>query len=174
MFVQDLSEFIVKPIMSNNVRIIGIDPGLTKTGWGVIEISGSSLKFVACGLIKPKNNNEMSDRLQVLSEGVKQVLTQYDPQCAAIEDTFVNQNPTTSLKLGMARGALILTLAQYNLKVGEYAPNKIKKSIVGQGHATKDQMGMMIKVLLPTCGEISEDEADALAIAITHAHYRQT
>ena len=153
-------------------RIIGIDPGLQKTGWGIIEASGSSLRFVDCGLIKPNPKSEMAERLQFLSEELTQVLTQYEPKTAAIEDTFVNQNPTTSLKLGMARGALMLTLAQYGLDVSEYAPNKIKKSVVGQGHAAKDQMGMMVKVLLPSCGSPSEDEADALAIAITHAHYR--
>ncbi len=155
------------------MKIIGVDPGLQKTGWGIIEVSGSSLKFVACGLIKTNPKDAMSRRLQVLSEGLQHVLIQFEPVTAAIEDTFVNQNPTTSLKLGMARGALMLSMAQKGLDVAEYAPNKIKKSVVGQGHAGKDQVGMMIKVLLPSCGELKEDEADALAIAITHAHYRQ-
>lgn len=155
------------------MKIIGIDPGLQKTGWGIIEVSGSSLKFISCGLIKPNPKEEIANRLKVLSEELHHVLSQFEPQAAAIEDTFVNQNPTTSLKLGMARGALILSLSQKGLDVAEYAPNKIKKSIVGQGHATKDQIGMMIKVLLPGCGELAEDEADALAIAVTHAHYRK-
>lgn len=155
------------------VKIIGIDPGLQKTGWGIIEVSGASLKFIACGLIKSNSKNEMAERLNTLSTELSGVLTIHEPDCAAIEDTFVNQNPTTSLKLGMARGSLILTLSQHQLSVAEYAPNKIKKSIVGQGHAAKEQMGMMIKVLLPNCGELAEDEADALAIAITHAHYRK-
>lgn len=155
------------------VKIIGIDPGLQKTGWGIIEVSGSSLKFIACGLIKSNSKNEMAERLNTLSTELSDVLMTHEPHCAAIEDTFVNQNPTTSLKLGMARGSLILTLSQHQLSVAEYAPNKIKKSIVGQGHAAKEQMGMMIKVLLPNCGELAEDEADALAIAITHAHYRK-
>ena len=155
------------------IKIIGIDPGLQKTGWGIIEVSGSSLKFIACGLIKSNSKNEMAERLNTLSTELSDVLTTHEPDCAAIEDTFINQNPTTSLKLGMARGSLILTLSQHQLSVAEYAPNKIKKSIVGQGHAAKEQMGMMIKVLLPNCGELAEDEADALAIAITHAHYRK-
>ena len=155
------------------MKIIGIDPGLQKTGWGIINVSGSSLKFVACGLIKQNAKEMMANRLKFLCEELQHILDQFEPSGAAIEDTFVNQNPTTSLKLGMARGALILSMAQKGLDVAEYAPNKIKKSVVGQGHATKDQIGMMIKVLLPSCGELKEDEADALAIAITHAHYRK-
>ncbi len=154
------------------MKIIGIDPGLQKTGWGVIESAGSSLKFVASGLIKPNPKEDMAVRLLTISEELTHILTQFEPSHAAIEETFVNRNPTTSLKLGMARGAAIVALAQYGLEVAEYAPNKIKKSIVGQGHAHKDQIGMMIRVLLPNCGELSEDEADALAIAITHAHYK--
>ena len=157
--------------MTNSVKIIGIDPGLQKTGWGIIEVQGSSHKLIDHGLIKPNPKNEMAERLRFLSEELEAVLTRFDPDRAAIEETFVNQNPTTSLKLGMARGAIILTLAKYGLSVAEYSPNKIKKSIVGQGHASKEQMQMMVKVLLPTCGDLSEDEADALAVAITHAHY---
>lgn len=157
------------PLDSN--RIIGIDPGLQKTGWAVIETYGSSLKFISCGLIKPNSKIDISDRLRVLSEELASIIKQYCPKQAAIEETFVNQNPTTSLKLGMARGALLLTMAQNNLSVSEYKPNTIKKSVVGQGHASKEQIGMMIKVLLPACGNPTEDEADAMAIAITHAHY---
>ncbi|MCB9965081.1 MAG: crossover junction endodeoxyribonuclease RuvC [Rhodospirillales bacterium] len=154
-------------------RLIGIDPGLQKTGWGIIDISGTSLRLVDSGRIKPNPNRPIAERLKFLSQELDAILLQYEPHDAAIEETFVNQNPTTSLKLGMARGAAILTLANRNLSVAEYAPNKIKKSVTGQGHATKQQIGMMVKVLLPACGELGEDEADALAIAITHAHYHK-
>lgn len=158
--------------MSVMVRVLGIDPGLQKTGWGVIESNGNALRFIACGLIKTDAKLPMAMRLATLHHGLVSVIDQYTPHEAAIEETFVNQNPASALKLGQARGVLLAIPAIKGLTVGEYAPNKIKKSIVGSGHAAKQQMGMMIRTLLPACGTISEDETDALAVAITHAHYR--
>lgn len=153
------------------MKILGIDPGLQKCGWGIIETHGSSLKFIACGLIKPKTTLVLAARLAVIHEGVADVIKQYSPDGAAVEETFVNNNASSALKLGQARGVALAVPALYGLDVAEYAANKIKKSIVGNGHAKKDQMGMMIRTLLPACGQVSEDEADALAVAITHAHY---
>lgn len=154
------------------VRILGIDPGLQKTGWGIIESEGSALRFIASGLIRTKSSESLSTRLASLHHGLVAVIDSYSPHEAAIEETFVNQNPASALKLGQARGTLLTVPALKGLSVDEYAANKVKKSIVGTGHAAKQQMGMMIKTLLPACGTISEDEADALAVAITHAHYR--
>ncbi len=114
----------------------------------------------------------MPERLSTLYHGIIGVMEDYSPQEAAIEETFVNKNPASALKLGQARGVLLMTPAIKGLSVGEYSANKVKKSVVGSGHASKEQVGMMIKTLLPACGTISEDEADALAVAITHAHYR--
>lgn len=151
--------------------ILGIDPGLQKTGWGMILSEGSSLRYMNSGLIKPEPKACMAERLAVLHEELSHIIKTLKPQSAAIEETFVNKNPASALKLGQARGVLLSVPALHGLKVGEYSANKIKKSIVGTGHADKKQMMMMIKTLLPSCGQISEDEADALAVAITHAHY---
>lgn len=154
------------------MRILGIDPGLQKTGWGIIEISGNALHYVASGLIKPNAKIAMSERLATLYHGLLGVIEEHNPAEAAIEETFVNKNPASALKLGQARGVLLMVPALKNISVDEYGANKIKKSVVGSGHAAKQQVGMMIKTLLPACGTIAEDEADALAAAITHAHYR--
>ncbi len=151
--------------------ILGIDPGLQKTGWGIIEKNGSRLSYLGSGLIKTNPASDMAYRLAHLHESLADIIKQWHPHSAAIEETFVNKNPASALKLGQARGALLTVPALYGLECAEYSANKIKKSIVGTGHAAKEQMGMMIKTLLPTCGQISEDEADALAVAITHAHY---
>ncbi len=153
------------------MKILGIDPGLQKCGWGLIHHNGSSLKFIACGLVKTNAADPMALRLARLHEGLVDVLKLHTPDAAAIEETFVNNNPASALKLGQARGVAMSVPALYGLEVAEYAANKIKKSIVGNGHASKDQMGHMIRTLLPACGQIGEDEADALAVAITHAHY---
>lgn len=154
------------------MRILGIDPGLQKTGWGIIESSGNSLVYVASGLIRPNSKAEMSVRLATLYHELINIIEQQAPAEAAIEETFVNKNPASALKLGQARGVLLMVPAIKGILVAEYGANKIKKSIVGSGHAAKQQVGMMIKTLLPACGTLSEDEADALAVAITHAHYR--
>lgn len=157
--------------------ILGIDPGLQKTGWGVIETHGSALRYVDSGLIKPDPQAPLPKRLACLHEGLADVIKACRPETAAMEETFVNKNPASALKLGQARGALLAVPALYGIETAEYSANKVKKSIVGTGHAAKGQMGMMIKTLLPAIntqkgGQISEDEADALAVAITHAHYR--
>lgn len=154
------------------IRILGVDPGLQKTGWGIIESEGSSLRFVASGLIKTNPKDLLSLRLADLHQGLCDVMKTYQPDRAAMEETFVNNNPASALKLGQARGALLCVPSLYGLAVAEYAANKVKKSIIGVGHADKKQMGAMIKILLPSCGQITEDEADALAVAITHAHHK--
>ena len=151
--------------------ILGIDPGLQTTGWGIIQARGSGLQFVACGLIKTDAGTKLPARLADLHGQMAAVIQQWQPAAAAIEETFVNNNPASALKLGQARGVLLAVPALYGLLAAEYSANKIKKSIVGTGHAAKAQMGMMVKALLPACGQISADEADALAVAITHAHY---
>ena len=152
--------------------ILGIDPGLEKTGWGVIRAEGNALRYLGSGLIKTNPADEMAARLAVLHEGIRDVIELFKPDTAAVEETFVNKNPASALKLGQARGVVMCVPALCGLDVAEYAANKVKKSVVGSGHAAKQQMGMMIRTLLPACGSISEDEADSLAVAITHAHYR--
>ncbi len=149
-------------------RIIGIDPGLTKTGWGVVETAGNSLKFVSCGTIYTKSDQDLALRLQYLHQNLLEAIKLYQPYEAAIEETFINSNPISSLKLGHARGSLILSLAISGLKVHEYSTTAIKKAVVGVGRAQKDQIGAMIKILLPKAQFTSEDEADALATAICH------
>ena len=152
--------------------ILGIDPGLQKTGWGIIRSDGAALGYISSGLIKTHAQDEMAQRLAVLHQGLADIIKTHQPDGAAIEETFVNKNPASALKLGQARGVLLAVPALYDLECAEYSANKVKKSIVGTGHAAKAQMGMMIRTLLPACGQISEDEADALAVAITHAHHR--
>ncbi len=154
------------------MRILGIDPGLQKTGWGIIESKGNTLKFISCGMIKTKPKDELYQRLATLHHGLVAIIEEWQPKESAIEETFVNKNPASALKLGQARGVLLTVPALKGLAVAEYGANKVKKSVVGNGHAAKEQVEMMIKTLLPACGTITEDEADALAVAITHAHYR--
>lgn len=156
------------------MRILGIDPGLQKTGWGIIESVGHNLRFVACGLIKTQTALPLYARLAEIDAALAQVIMQHAPDEAAIEITFVNDNPASALKLNMARGAAMTCPARLGLSVAEYAPNLIKKSLVGNGHASKDQVGAMIGMLLPTAGKMGMDEADALAIAICHAHHAGT
>ena len=153
------------------MKILGIDPGLQKTGWGIITSEGNQLSFVASGLIKTSKSKNLPDRLCEIDHGIMDVVLQFKPDTAAIEETFVNTNAASSLKLGSARGVAMVVPARQGLQVGEYPANLVKKSVVGAGKADKGQVGMMIKTLLPSCGEISEDEADALAVAICHAHH---
>lgn len=156
-------------------RIIGIDPGLVSTGWGIIESKGSTLSFVACGTIAPPTKLPLSERLAFLHHELNKVVSLHQPQAAAIEETFVTANGASTLKLGQARGALIVTLAASGLSVAEYATRLVKKAIVGTGTADKNQMGQMVGVLLPAAraslAACKHDAADALAIAITHAHH---
>ena len=158
--------------VSSGTLILGIDPGLQKTGWGVIRSVQNSLTFVASGLIRTDVKQSAAERLAFLHCSLVSVIEEWGPHEAAIEETFVNKNPASALKLGQARGVLLAVPALKGLRVEEYSANRVKKSVVGSGHAAKEQVGMMIKVLLPSCGVISEDEADALSVAITHAHYR--
>lgn len=151
--------------------ILGIDPGLRKTGWGVISSEGHALRFKGCGVIETDSSAPLAERLSFLHLELHKILDLWNPVAAAIEETFVNRNPASALKLGQARGVLLSVPALRGLPVGEYPANKIKKAIVGRGHADKNQVGMMIQTLLPACGAIGPDEADALAVAICHAHY---
>lgn len=156
------------------VRILGIDPGLRRTGWGVIDVLGNSLSFVACGTITSNEKDELAYRLVSLHKGLSEVITLHCPHEAAVEATFVNKDATATLKLGQARGIALLVPAQAGLPVGEYAPNLVKKTVVGSGHAEKQQIRLMIGVLLPKADPKTEDAADALAIAITHANHRRS
>lgn len=153
------------------MRILGIDPGLERTGWGVIESNGSRLSFLAAGVILSKSTEPMSVRLCRIDRELSQIVEHWKPDSAAIEETFVNKNAASSLKLGQARGVAIVAPARAGLDVAEYSANTVKKSVVGVGHAGKDQVGMMVKVLLPTAGQLAADAADALAVAICHAHH---
>ncbi len=157
------------------MRILGIDPGLLKTGWGIIDLKGNSLSYVASGLIKSKSSEALYVRLSRIDFELTKIVREYAPDSAAIEETFVNSNAASALKLGFARGVAIVAPAREGLCVGEYSATLVKKSIVGTGHAEKKQIGMMIKRLLPNAsGDISEDEADALAVAICHANHEAT
>jgi len=149
--------------------ILGIDPALTKTGWGIISHERGTLKFIACGHIKTSEKMSLCERLGILSEGLAKVIKEHDPDEAAIEETFVSKGAQSALKLGQARGALILTVSQAKLPLAEYAANLVKKTVTGSGHAEKAQIGAMVKMLLPKASPQTEDEADALAIAITHS-----
>jgi len=158
--------------MKNAVRIIGIDPGLRRTGWGIIDTNGNILRFVASGTVASQGADQLASRLCQLHQGLTQVLERWQPQEAAVEHTFVNKDATATLKLGQARGIALLVPAQANLPVAEYAPNAIKKAVIGVGHGDKQQIHMMVKVLMPLAKFDSNDAADALAIAICHAHSR--
>jgi crossover junction endodeoxyribonuclease RuvC len=154
------------------IRILGIDPGLRRTGWGVIELDGNRLAYVGCGRFEAADREALPVRLAAIHAGLAEVIAQLAPQEAAAEATFVNQDAAATLKLGQARGVALLAAAQAGLPVAEYAPNLVKKTIVGAGHADKAQIRMMVRVLLPKAAPENEDAADALAIAITHAHHR--
>jgi crossover junction endodeoxyribonuclease RuvC len=154
------------------IRIIGIDPGLRRTGWGVVDIAGNQLSFVACGTVVTDDKASSAERLAVLHRGLTAVLARHKPEEAAVEETFVNADPRAALKLGQARGVALLVPAQAGLPVAEYAPTLVKKSVVGAGRGEKAQVRMMVGVLLPKATPDSEDAADALAVAITHAHHR--
>lgn len=156
----------------DKVRIIGIDPGLRRCGWGVIESFGNRLSFVASGTITPKVDDDLAVRLTVLYRGLSDLILQYRPDEAAVEETFVSAGPRSALQLGQARGVALMTPASLGLPVGEYAANLVKKSIVGTGHAEKGQIQLMVKTLMPQADFKGADAADALAIAICHAHHR--
>lgn len=160
--------------MNQHRIILGIDPGLQHTGWGVIAQDGQKLRFIAAGTISTNSKAGLPSRLLELSHGVKDVLNSYTIDEAAMEETFLNKNPLSSLKLGHARGALLTTLMQHEVMVEEYASTQVKKTVVGVGRAEKEQVQHMVQLLLPKARWNSADAADALAVAITHAHHVPT
>lgn len=157
---------------SHTVRIIGIDPGLRNTGWGIVDSTGSKLQFVACGTVKSKQSDSLADRLCQLHDGLVDAIHAHMPHEAAVENTFVNKDASATLKLGQARGIAMLVPARAGLDVAEYAPNAVKKAVIGVGHGDKAQVQLMVNMLLPKAKFDSADAADALAIAICHAHHR--
>jgi crossover junction endodeoxyribonuclease RuvC len=158
--------------MNVATRIIGIDPGLRRCGWGVIETLGNRLSFLAAGTVTPPVDGSLAERLTILFAGLGEVLERFRPEEAAVEETFVNVGARSALILGQARGVALLAPAMRGLPVSEYAANLVKKSVVGTGHADKDQIQLMVRTLLPTADFKGADAADALAIAICHAHHR--
>jgi crossover junction endodeoxyribonuclease RuvC len=158
--------------MEKAIRIIGIDPGLRRTGWGVVETLGNSLRFVASGTVTSDGTMDLASRLCQLHDGLAEIVHSYQPDEAAVEQTFVNKDAVATLKLGQARGIAMLVPARAGLQVAEYAPNAVKKAVIGVGHGEKQQIHMMIKVLMPKAVFKGDDAADALAIAICHAHNR--
>ena len=154
--------------------ILGIDPGLQRTGYGVIRQDGNNISLLGCGVIKSEAGDELAYRLKLLSDGIKDVVAKYQPDETGIEETFVNVNGQSTLKLGQARGAILLTLAQAGLPVAEYAARLVKITIVGSGRAQKDPIAHMVQMLLPGCGQHGPDAMDALAIAICHANHRRS
>ena len=158
--------------MTRPIRILGIDPGLRRTGWGVIDVEGNRLGAVACGSLPTDDKAALADRLVAIHDGLVRVIADFRPDEAAVEATFVNKDAVATLKLGQARGIALLVPARAGMSVAEYAPNLVKKTIVGAGHGEKAQIRMMIGVLLPRADPQTHDAADALAIAICHAHHR--
>ena len=154
------------------MRLIGLDPGLRNTGWGVIDVTDNRLSHVAHGVVSTEARLSLAERLVQLEEGLAAVIERFAPVEAAVEETFVNRNPGSTLKLGQARGIALLVPARAGLAVAEYPPNVIKKTVVGSGHAAKEQIQMMVRTLLPGCAITNADAADALAVAICHAHHR--
>jgi len=157
----------------NAIRILGLDPGLRRTGWGVIVLEGARLSHVAHGVIAPADTLAFSERLLWLFEGVSEVVALHAPHEAAVEETFVTANGSSTLKLGHARAAAMLAPAKAGLEVAEYAAKVVKKSLVGTGGADKAQVAFMVRRILPTAGDPTADAADALAVAIAHAHARK-
>ena len=154
------------------IRILGVDPGLSVTGWGVIEAAGARLQFRACGSIPTDAVLPLSTRLAFIHRELSDLIAEHAPEEGAVEETFVNRDPRSALKLGQARGAALAALAVAGLNVSEYAANLVKKTVVGVGHAEKQQVGMMVKMLLPASNARTADAADALAVAICHAQHR--
>ena len=165
---------MTSPPIRHPVRILGIDPGLRRTGWGVIEIDGNRLTFVGCGSVEPPEGEPLASRLLAIHEGLAVVLADFRPAEAAVEQTFVNKDGVATLKLGQARGVAMLAPAMFGISVAEYAPNQVKKTVVGAGHADKNQILMMLKILLPKAEPKSPDAADVedhiiLAVAVDQA-----
>jgi len=155
-------------------RLLGLDPGLRHTGWGVVDCDGTRLRFVACGSVDSDGSASLAVRLKGIYEGLEEIIARFAPSEAAIEETVVNVNALSSLKLGHARGVVVLAAARAGLGVSEYAAKRVKRSVTGTGAATKDQVAMMVRTLLPGVGEGRADAMDALAVALCHAHTRAT
>ena len=155
------------------MRVVGIDPGLRNLGWGVIDVEGSRLTHVANGICH-STTGDLADRLLALHGQLTEVILRFRPEAAAVEHTFVNKDAVATLKLGQARGIALLVPAQAGLVVGEYAPNAVKKTVVGVGHAAKVQVDHMVRLHLPGVQIAGPDAADALAVAICHAHHVQS
>ncbi len=160
-------------VSTHPVRILGLDPGLRRTGWGVVAAEGSRLRWIGHGVVTPDDKAPFSERLLHLLETVGEICAAHACDEAAIEEVFVNMNPASTLKLGHARAAVMLAPARHGLSVAEYSPNLIKKAVVGAGHADKGQIAFMVKRLMPAAGDVTADAADALAVAITHAQLRK-
>ncbi|MGH7022686.1 MAG: crossover junction endodeoxyribonuclease RuvC [Caulobacteraceae bacterium] len=158
--------------MTNAIRILGLDPGLRRTGWGVVSVEGARLSHIAHGVIAPDDAAPLAERLLVLFRAVTEVIATHAPDEAAIEETFMTANGASTLKLGHARAAAMIAPASAGLPVAEYAAREIKKALVGTGAADKTQVAFMVARLLPACGALTPDASDALAVAITHAHAR--
>ena len=159
--------------MTNAIRILGLDPGLRRTGWGVVTIEGARLTHVAHGVVAPPDTAPLAERLLVIYRGVAEVIGAWSPDESAIEETFMTANGSSTLKLGHARAAAMLAPAAAGLSVAEYAAKVVKKALVGTGGADKTQVAFMVARLLPTSGGPVADAADALAVAICHAHARR-
>ncbi|SFN80295.1 Holliday junction endonuclease RuvC [Roseovarius lutimaris] len=155
------------------MRVLGIDPGLRNLGWGLIDVNGSRLSHVANGICH-SSGTDLAARLLSLYDQLTDILNRYAPEAAAVEQTFVNKDGAGTLKLGQARGIALLVPAQFGLAVGEYSPNTVKKTVVGVGHAAKEQVAHMVKVQLPGVELAGPDAADALAVAICHAHHARS
>lgn len=157
------------------MRVLGIDPALNKTGWGIIDVaSDKSLKFVASGIIKVNMSDDLFTKLKFISKEIIKIIDDYNPDEISIEEVFVNKNPLTSLKLGHARGVIMISCLKKGDHIYEYGANKIKKAICGAGKADKYQISMMVKQILPKAEFCYDDESDALAAAICHIHYRNS
>jgi crossover junction endodeoxyribonuclease RuvC len=156
------------------MRVLGLDPGLRHTGWGVIDVTGNRLTHVADGVASVAADLPFGERLVALFRQIGEVLERFRPDAAAVEETFVNKNPVSTLRLGAARGVVLLAPAERGVPVSEYSANMVKKSVVGAGHAEKAQVQMMVRRLLPGCAVVKADAADALAVAICHAHHAGT
>src|ERR1044072_4407697 len=163
-----------RPIMAQAIRILGIDPGLRRTGWGLIGCEGNRLIYLACGSVETSARLSLAQRLVAIQYGLARIVDAFRPDEAGVEATFVNRDAVATLKLGQARGIALLVPAKAGVPVAEYAPNLVKKTIVGAGHSEKAQIRLMIGVLLPQADPKSEGAADALAIAVTHAHHRSS
>ena len=158
--------------MQRAIRILGVDPGSAATGWGVVDCDGPRLSFVAAGVIRPPKGEARAAKLAFIYAALRALIEAHRPDEAAVEETFVNASPRDALVLGEARGAALMAPASAGLDVAEYATNSVKKAVVGRGHAAKEQVQAMVRVLLPTAGAQAQDAADALAVAICHAHCR--